>query len=96
MVENHILQKLPRKFRDVSAFLGDLNYMGASYHAAEVAVYPSMAQLRSCLTEYAVLPLVYLHKRSVIGCRRVTVVWYAALPLYVRYLSYSYSSSKMT
>lgn len=57
LVENRILQKLPRKFKEFKHFLGDFNLIGSSYQAAEVSLDPSMAQIRSNLAENAILPL---------------------------------------
>jgi hypothetical protein len=57
LVKLGILQKLPRKFKDLSKFVGDLNPIGSTYHEAEVFTDPSMAQVRAAVTEYAILPL---------------------------------------
>lgn len=57
LVRDKILVKLPRKFKELSDFMGDINLLGSSYTGVDFIPDPSFAQLRSCLTENAILPL---------------------------------------
>ena len=52
-----VLNSQKKPLKHLADFSGPINYIGTAYAAAGVASDPSMAHLRWCLTESAILPL---------------------------------------
>lgn len=57
LVKMGILQELRRPLKRVADLQGDTHWLGSEYVNADVSVDPSMAQLRSVVTETFILPL---------------------------------------
>lgn len=57
LVKMGILQELRRPHKYMRDLLGDIHYLGSDYAAAGIQLDPSMAQLRSVITETCILPL---------------------------------------
>ena len=57
LVKMGILQELRRPLKHMADLQGDTHWLGSEYVQADVSVDPSMAQLRSVVTETFVLPL---------------------------------------
>lgn len=57
LVKMGILQELRKPLRAMKDLQGDMHWIGSEYANAEVSLDPSMAQLRSVVTETFILPL---------------------------------------